>query len=47
MKNNEHSEKVEMAKQVSKLLPETKENTQKDRLNFMFQKFKKQKRKLK
>ena len=25
MKNNEHSEKVEMAKQVSKLLPETKE----------------------
>jgi len=25
MKNNEHQEKVEMAKQVSKLLPETKE----------------------
>ena len=25
MKNNEHKEKVEMAKQVSKLLPETKE----------------------
>ena len=25
MKNNEHKEKVEMAKQVAKLLPETKE----------------------